>query len=313
MQKHKDSENMAEKTDVERLYEMLIQRFRDWAENRHDIRTAFIVGSRARVDHAADRWADLDLVMITTSPESYMSSSDWIDNLGRPLLTLTELTPGEDNERRVLFEGMLDVDFVILPSERVLKLLQASSDPQIQTQIWNMLGRGIRMLVDKDNMLEQVQPIVASIEKLPIHKPTQQDFLQIVGDFLYHAVFTTKHLRRGELWWTVTCLDCHMQNLLRQMIEWHALATHDWKHDVWFRGRFLEEWAHPRALKELQGAFAHFDREDIKRSLIASMDLFRWLATETAEKLGYEYPAKADECVTKWIWTCVSETDNMKQ
>ena len=42
-------------------YEWLIARFSEWAQTQPDIRLAFVIGSRARVeDHPADEWADLD-------------------------------------------------------------------------------------------------------------------------------------------------------------------------------------------------------------------------------------------------------------
>jgi len=57
----------------------------------------------------------------------------------------------------------------------------------------------------------------------------------------------------------------------------------------------------PRAVKEMRDAFAHYDEDDIWRALLATMDLFRWLAVETAEQLNYQYPTRADEHVTKLV------------
>lgn len=295
------------RSEIERLYEDVIERFRKWAENRPDIRGAVIIGSRARVDHAADEWADLDIVIVTTDPEHYVSTCDWISSFGKPLLTFIEPTStGDEKERRVLFEGMLDVDFAIVSREKAWNLLQPGTDLQATAQASNLLGRGVRVLIDKDGMAGQLSAIAASVKKPAPNPPTQEEFLAVVSDFVYHAVFTAKHLRRGELWWTVTALDCYMQRLLLQMIEWHALATHEWKYDTWFRGRFLEEWAHPRAVKGLREAFARYDEKDIKHALLAATDLFRWLATETAQRMNYSYPTKAHNKVTKWIRTCVS-------
>ncbi len=307
----RDSEIVINKSrsETERSYNALVERFRKWAENRLDIRAAVVIGSRARVDHPADEWADLDLAIVTTDPEHYVSKSDWIDNFGKPLLTFIEpASTGDEKERRVLFEGMLDVDFAIVSQERAQRLFETVADSQGKAQIANLFGRGMRVLIDKDRMAGQLQTLTASIEKPPPSTPTQDEFLEIVNDFIHHAVFTAKHLQRGELWWTLSCLNCRMQHLLLRMIEWHALATHDWKCDTWFRGRFLEEWAHPSAVKGLQDAFAHYDTQDIKRALLAAMDLFHWLATETAAKLSYSYPEKADEIVAKWIRNCISET-----
>jgi len=289
-------------------YEELIERSRRWAQNRSDIRTVIITGSRARVDHPADEWADLDIIIVTTDPEQYVTKSDWISNMGKPLLTFIEPTAtGGEKERRVLFNGMLDVDFSIVPKEKAESLLKAAANPQARAQISDLLSRGIRVLVDKDNVVKRMRSLVTSAEKTPRSPPTQDEFFEVVNDFLYHGVFTAKHLARGELWWTVMCLDCYMQRLLLTMMEWHALAAHNWKYDVWFRGRFLEEWAEPEAVKKLRGAFAHYDREDIKRALLVTMNLFSRLATETATKLAYTYPIEADRKVTNWIRKCLSQ------
>jgi hypothetical protein len=88
---------------------------------------------------------------------------------------------------------------------------------------------------------------------------------------------------------------------MKTMIEWHSLAKSDWKRDVWFRGRFLEEWAMPGVIRELAKIIAHYDKEDAKRALIASMALFSRTAKETASVLRYCYPVAADDKVTDWI------------
>jgi len=303
--------------EVEKSYEGLMERFCLWAERRADIRVAIVVGSRARADHPADEWADLDVVIVTADPDQYVSKSDWISSLGKPLLTFVEPTStGGEKERRVLYEKMLDVDFAIFPLEKARQLLLsigksggAGGDSQAAAQFSNVFGRGVRVLVDKDGVMSRFGAVAASLKRPTSPVPKQDEFLDVVNDFLYHAVFTAKHLRRGELWWTVACLDSYLQYLLLRMIEWHALAMHDWKHDVWFRGRFLEEWADSEAVKGLRETFAHYDEADVKRALLATIDLFRRLATETARRLNYSYPVEADEKVTEWIRACISEAE----
>jgi hypothetical protein len=34
---------------------------------------------------------------------------------------------------------------------------------------------------------------------------------------------------------------------------------------------------------------------------LATLDLFRWLAMETAERLGYPFPQRVDRLVTRWL------------
>jgi aminoglycoside 6-adenylyltransferase len=109
-------------------------------------------------------------------------------------------------------------------------------------------------------------------------------------------VWTGRHLRRGELWWAKSCCDEFLKHLLRQMLEWHARAREGV--DTWMRGQFLEEWADARAVESLPAVFARYEEEVTWRALMATMDLFRWLALETADLLGYAYPASGDTHAT---------------
>ena len=296
---------MKEKSEIAELYEDLVKRFVQLAERRSDIRGALIVGSRARVEQPADEWADLDIVVFTSDPEYYLTKTDWTKSIGDYWLTFLEPTAaGNETERRVLFEGGLDVDFAIFPL-RVYEgfVKNEGLSPEFMAQAVDTFERGVRILVDKDKKLSQFVDKMSSIERIPPHPPNQPEFLQVVNDFLYHALWTAKHLKRGELWWAKMCSDCHMQHLLLRMTEWHAHAMHGCNYDTWFRGRFLEKWADSRVVEGLHSAFAHYDVDDLSRALIEELKLFRWISQETAEKLQYQYPVEADEHVTEWIKT----------
>ena len=73
------------------------------------------------------------------------------------------------------------------------------------------------------------------------------------------------------------------------------------------RGRFLEEWADARAVESLPAVFAHYDEDDVWRALMATMELFRWLAIETADLLGYSYPSFGEERTTEFVQGLFSE------
>jgi predicted nucleotidyltransferase len=96
---------------VAAAYEKLIDSFVKWAQTEDNIRAAVVIGSRARVDHPADEWSDLDVLILANDPELYWATADWLHHVGNPWLTFVEPTPdGNGLERRVLFEGGLDVD-----------------------------------------------------------------------------------------------------------------------------------------------------------------------------------------------------------
>lgn len=277
-------------------YECLTQNFVNWAQAEADIRAAVLIGSRARTDHPADEWSDLDILMFAGYPERYVTSASWLERIGVPLLSFIERTPGGDWERRTLFEGGLDVDIAI---NSVQALAYLAHNP-LPLAVADILRRGTRPLVDKDGLVAQVQrqplPVAGAFQP-----PTEAEFSNVTHDFWYHALWTAKHLRRGELWWAKSGCDIRLKELLRQMLEWHARATRGFSYDTWMRGRFLEEWADPRAVAALPGLFAHYDAGDIGRAILATMDLFRWLAAETAERWGYARPLEGEQAVTERV------------
>lgn len=300
-------------------YEQLIERFVAWADTQADVRAALIVGSRAREDRPADEWSDLDVILIVAEPERYLNRTDWMENIGTPWITFIERTgTGDEKEHRVLFEGGLDVDFIPLPAKKIqslARLLQARERfPQILKLLPHSLSkevaqgivafsdvarRGVKVLVDKDGIAE---PLLSAITGAPAPSPpTRDEFLNLVNDFWYHTVWTAKKLRRGELWTAKGCSDSYMKWQLLQMVEWHTRAKNSFEYDTWHGGRFLEKWADPRIVEDLRDAFAHYDEDDLWRGLLTTMDLFRWVAIETAELLGHAYPSSADEHATELV------------
>ncbi len=271
-------------------------RFVAWAAGVDDIRAVMVVGSRARARTPADEWSDLDLVVITTDPARYSASEDWLAALGAYWVTFTEPTNEGEIERRVLFEGGLDVDFVpISPGG----LKQANQAPEIP----DVVRRGVRVLLDKDGALTAVtEGLPSSVLATPAEPPSLDRFRNVVNDFWYHTVWTAKKLRRSERWTAMACLDSYLKrNCLLPMIEWHAGASFGWEIDTWHGGRFLEQWADPRVIEALRGTFSHYDDDDMWAALFATMALFRWLSAETANRLGYAYPDAAAEKTTVYV------------
>lgn len=304
----------------------LEERFVAWANPRQDIRAAIVIGSRARVQRPADEWSDLDIVFFTANPEYYLSKTDWLESIGNPLLTFVQNTPtGGQRERRVLFDTGLDVDFTIVSNAeakslvrflrlhnrfpQLLQLLPKAKSRETVQEIKDFSGiihRGMRVLIDKDGIAVHL-PLLNNDSFCSVPpKPSQTEFLAVLSEFWYLAVLMTKKLRRGELWTASRIGNCSMKQLLLQMLEWHARATNNWNYDTWHSGSFVEHWADPRAVSALSNVFAHYDKQDIRNSLSATLDTFQWLAIETAEQLRFPYPTVADQRVNGLLTTYVS-------
>jgi len=280
---------------VAAAYDRLIGRFVTWAEAEPDVRAAFVVGSRARVDTPADEWSDLDLVIVMTDPNRLLRRSEWLRNLGTVWVTYLEPTAvGAGMERRVLFEGGLDVDFVPTP----LDLTTQIAEHGWPSDLVAVARRGIRFVLDKDGLASRLPALPEAPRAVA---PSEDQYASTVDDFWYHTVWVAKKLRRGELWTAKMGCDGYLKGLNLRMAEWHAGADSDWTRDTWHEGRFLDQWADPRVTASLPDAFAHYDQHDVVRALGATMRLFRWLAVETGERLGYAYPSETDRHTTALV------------
>ncbi len=155
----------------------------------------------------------------------------------------------------------------------------------LSPEVQDVFRRGFRVLIDRDGTLERLA-VEPGRKAVP---PTTDEFNEHLNDFLYHAIWTAKKIRRGELWVAKSCCDGYMKRLLLRMIEWHARAHHGWNYDTWFNGRFLESWAEPQVLSELAPAFAHYELDDLKKALGQTVRLHKSLSTETAKKLDYKF------------------------
>jgi aminoglycoside 6-adenylyltransferase len=279
--------------EIHKLFEQFINRFTQWAEKRDDIRGAYILGSRARKETPADEWSDLDLPIITSDPDRYISDTEWLNDLGKYYLTFLEKTgTGNEIERRVLFDGGLDVDFPIIPHD-LLKNHTLSPVDII------MLNRGYRILVDKD---KELAAIVRDLPEPPepAH-PTPDEFDNNINDFFFHAVLAVKKFKRGELFYAKSVCDCYMKRLLLSMMSWHSRAKNGLNYDVWHDGRFLEKWAEAEFVDGLRNTYAVYSAADFQRALWETMNLFRRIAVETAELLDYDYPVKGDNYAASLI------------
>jgi aminoglycoside 6-adenylyltransferase len=265
-------------TNVNTRMDLIEAAIADWAHARDDVRAVLVVGSRARTEAPADRWSDLDVVLFLDDPRVLAEDASWVEEFGTPVLTFLEATGfGERVERRVLYETGEDVDFPMLQASQWREL---AATPEARV----LLARGQRLLHDELGLEDELADVVAPP---PPALPDDAALRQLASDFWYHALWTARKLRRGEVFTAIDCLDGYMKARLVTLLEWHARAV-DPSVDTWHGGRFLERWADPGALAALELAFAHYDVRDVARALWATIDLWQALEEETARRLGLE-------------------------
>ena len=260
-----------------------------FAETSDQVSVLVLVGSQARTQMKADAYSDIDLIMVVKDADPFIRSDAWLQAIGSVYISFTEHTIDGQMEKRVMFDDAQDVDFVIMNESAALQALK-------QGDAAGILSRGYRVLVDKLH-LAMPQPHL-----LPAFTPaTEPVFNNMVQDFWFHTVWSTKKLLRGEVWAAKFCVDGYMKQRLLWMIEQHEHIVRKSGGDTWYGGRFIDRWAEENILRDLSQSFAHYDRADIAQALTKTMRLFRRLAVEVADNSGFAYPAHADDYAAAWV------------
>lgn len=273
------------------FYSQLEQTFTAFAQSREDIRAAFLIGSRARTDHPADQWSDMDIVFYTTDPDHYLRHREWVDSLGEVLCSFVAPTAGGDPERLNLFEGGYQVDFVIHSADTLRRMAAKKKIP-------DNFCRGVRVLVDKENLSEYLLPQQFGAPAAP--PISQEAFSQVETMFWFAVLHMAKQLLRGELW-VAKMRDFDAKRLLLQMLEWHEKAKFGSGYDTWHAGRFLSQWADEDIQADLGKTFGRYDPADSWDALLATMELFQRLSQEVASTAGYSRAQGLEEFVLQWV------------
>lgn len=260
-------------------YKEIINRILELCAAREEIRAIIVIGSQARKNKKADEYSDLDLIVVCDVPEKLLYKDEWLNHLGKREYSFVEDTIANQKERRVLFEGSLDVDFIVLSTE----FFRFALENHLQDDI---MKRGYRILYDDAGFSDSMAKIPV-MDHMKNDVPSEEEFRNLVNEFYYHIVWTEKKISRGELWTAKMCVDVHLKNLLLRMIEMYEICVHGIDFDVWHNGRMLEEWADEDIVQELSQCFAHYDADDIKKALDHTAALFTRLSKVCAEKYDY--------------------------
>jgi len=274
-------------------YERLETGISNWAKEQDPIRAVVVIGSRAREDHTADAWSDLDLMLFVTDPQRYVEDTSWLTTFGEAWLRVLNFTGAGDPEWLVLYEGGMKLDF----------LLATATGKWVDTLFGSFYAvaaqRGVRVLLDKqgDSGLEALR----LMDERSWMKPEQEVFTAVLDRFWLAAFRAATMLRRGELWRARSITDGLLRRYLLRLLEWHARAERGDDFDTWYDGRFMEEWADAQALAMLPETFAPFERADTCRALMSSISLMDRLGRETADNWQYLYPHATESRIREWI------------
>lgn len=301
---------------ADQRFEELLARLRDWGEAEDDVRGVILFGSRARASRPADRWSDVDLLVVCRDPAARLGNTDWLEQLGDARICFLETNPVDgEQERRILFANGLDADLSFVQARR-LRLLRFALGPagllvprslrreaRAGAQALAAIMRpGYRVLLDKDGLIEKT---VALVLRQPSPPPQERRLEEIASDFWYHAVWTAKKLRRGELWTAKGCCDAYLKDRVAEVLSLgrerpEGLGT----------VRFIDETLDAETAQLLRESHAKYDRADLARALKVTLDLFSQAVRETSDRLGLALDESEEEFARAEVARVLAEAES---
>jgi len=125
--------------------------------------------------------------------------------------------------------------------------------------------------------------------------PTETEYQTVVEVFFLEATYVAKLLWRADLMGAKHILDHFMkQEHLRPMLEWRLEIDHQWSVKPSPYGRRLKKWLSPAIWAELESTYSGAGLEANWEAMFKTIALFRKVAIEVGDRLGYVYPRGLD-------------------
>jgi aminoglycoside 6-adenylyltransferase len=279
------------------MSDAVIDRLVTWAEGEPNVRALILTSSRANPGSSLDCFSDYDVIVVATDILPFLNGTTWLQHFGAVLVLYRDPIRKEFGfERFALitqYEDGAKIDFTLWP---VALLKQVAQLPALPEQ----LDVGYRVLLDKDSLAVGLQP--PSYQAHVPAPPDQAEFENLIEEFFHESTYVAKHLWRGDLMPMKFSFDHQMKQVyLRRMLEWRMEIDHDWSARPGASGKGLKKFVRPEIWAELQNTYVGADINDNWDVLFRTISLFRKVATEVAQALGYCYPEQLDERVTKYL------------
>ena len=236
------------------------------------------------------------MLLVVSDIDSFVHDSRWQHDFGEPLVRFSDqgLELGiEGYARLVLYKDGTKIDYILWPVALLERVLQEPKLPDV-------LDVGYQVLVDKDGMAHGLLPPTYTAH-IPA-KPTEPAFQALVEEFWWESIYVAKTLRRDELTQAKYSLDVVMKlELLVKLLEWRVEIDHGWSLKPGILGKGLKKLLDHETWSAFASTYSGPDLEENWAALFQTTALFRRIANEVAQALGYAYPDDLDRGVTEYL------------
>jgi aminoglycoside 6-adenylyltransferase len=274
----------------------VIERLAAWMERHPYIKAALLTSSRANQNAYTDKLSDYDVVLVVSDMTPFATDDSWTYGYGEVLVSFedkSEIYGSEGLIRLVLYEDGTKIDYVIWPVEVLKRLLEEPELPE-------NLDVGYRVLLDKANLTAGMEAPTYRAH-IP-RRPTEEEFNDLVNEFWWESTYVAKNLWRDDVFHSKYSFDVVMRfQLLLKMLEWYVETQHNWSLKPGRLGRGLKKHLPHEIWADVEATLAGAEVDENWIALFGMTNLFRRIAVQVANSLGYAYPQALDERVSSYL------------
>jgi len=268
-----------------------------WGEHQPLVRAMLLTSSRAVPQAPVDVFSDYDVILAVGEVHPFYEDRTWLEAFGSVLVVYRDpLEPYygyPKSEYVTQYESGLKIDFTLWP---VGILQRIAADPRLPDEF----DAGYRVLLDKDGLTDGLKP--ATYRAYIPTPPTETEYQDTVEVFFLEATYVAKLLWRDDLMAAKHVLDHFMkQEHLRPMLEWRLEIDHQWSVKLGPYGRGLKKWLSPDLWAELESTYTGAGLEANWEAMFRTIALFRQVAIEVGDRLGYAYPRDMDRRAVAYL------------
>ena len=262
----------------------VLARILSWAEAQDAVRAVVLTSTRARREGPPDALSDYDVIVALDDLDRFDPAAAY----GEPVARW-----GDEHDvhgttafsRGVVYEDGVKVDWTLWPAD-VCELVA-------ERGLTDALDVGYRVLFDKDGATARwAAPTFRA--HIPA-RPSEAEYVALVEEFWWSVTYVAKARARGERFFERFVLEVDLTHgVLRRLLEWLVETERGWDWKPGAYGRGLERALPPELAAEVDAAAGSFER---------TVALFRRVAHEVGERLGYPYPQRADDAVSATVDT----------
>jgi aminoglycoside 6-adenylyltransferase len=273
----------------------VLRKLNGWADADPCIRAVILTSSRARPEGPVDALSDYDVILALRDVGRFTADDRWLFAYGTPMVRWTdehELYGMATYFRGVVYTDGVKVDYTLWPEVLMDRVADAALPEELDV--------GYRVLLDKDGRTAG-WPRPTYRAHIP-SRPTRAEYEAAVEEFWWGTTYAAKSLWRGELAFAKFILDYDIKLVaFRRLLEWRIELDHDWSIKPGAYGRGLERLLPREVWRDLAATYVGIGTEANWEALFRLSALFRRVAAEVGDALGFTYPRGVDESVSAYL------------